>query len=417
MDGRVAPWGAVKSAIPQFIDALRIKVVNSDEALGESLDFAERASSSGRKKPKDLFTIVIGGSVLSRGLTLEGLATSYFTRWSTTPTEDTVLQLSRWFGYRGSFLEFCRIFTTSSIYRELQRMNTNDRDLRTQLASLMTNGSSPREAAIAIQSNPRALPTAKLGEGRRFTVSYAGMETVFRDVEVVDARLSAKNEAHALAIVEEVERRSPEDVVSATGSRRGCVSYGWLARDIAALLDAFSFSTHNPSPEGNPLQSYYRQADPERQRCASRDLSSDPYQVAAYLRKWEAEHDGCPTFNVAIAFGELNDGTAPFTFPLVNREVMPSGEVVGGWGGRSTTWRGDQFFDGVDVSFTYAGTSRRRPGAPGLLLLYVVHRDAIGRKGRGITRALHTPFCSMVIPEGGPVITGVAIDRRRVIIS
>src|SRR5690606_7068683 len=52
--------------------------------------------------------IVIGGNTLSRGLTLEGLTTSYFLR--TTNQADTLMQMARWFGYRKGYEIFPRVW-------------------------------------------------------------------------------------------------------------------------------------------------------------------------------------------------------------------------------------------------------------------------------------------------------------------
>ena len=55
--------------------------------------------------------IVIGGNRLSRGLTLEGLTTSYFVRSST--RQDSLYQMGRWFGYRNKYQDLLRIFMPS----------------------------------------------------------------------------------------------------------------------------------------------------------------------------------------------------------------------------------------------------------------------------------------------------------------
>lgn len=52
--------------------------------------------------------IVVGGNRLSRGLTLEGLTTSYFVRNST--RQDSLYQMGRWFGYRVGYEDLVRIF-------------------------------------------------------------------------------------------------------------------------------------------------------------------------------------------------------------------------------------------------------------------------------------------------------------------
>lgn len=48
--------------------------------------------------------------VLSRGLTLEGLMTSYYSR--NADTYDTLLQMCRWFGYRPGYEDLCRVYLT-----------------------------------------------------------------------------------------------------------------------------------------------------------------------------------------------------------------------------------------------------------------------------------------------------------------
>ena len=51
--------------------------------------------------------IVVGGNVLARGLTLEGLVVSFFLR--TSKQYDTLMQMGRWFGYRPGY-EDCLVF-------------------------------------------------------------------------------------------------------------------------------------------------------------------------------------------------------------------------------------------------------------------------------------------------------------------
>ena len=50
--------------------------------------------------------VAVGGNTLSRGLTLEGLAVSFFVR--TASAYDTLLQMGRWFGYRNGYADLTR---------------------------------------------------------------------------------------------------------------------------------------------------------------------------------------------------------------------------------------------------------------------------------------------------------------------
>lgn len=92
----------LEAFIGPFLDACSVREINSDK--GEVLDF--------ELEPK-LKAIAIGGNKLSRGLTLEGLLVSYFARRS--PQYDTLLQMCRWYGYRGGYADLTRIYTTGTL--------------------------------------------------------------------------------------------------------------------------------------------------------------------------------------------------------------------------------------------------------------------------------------------------------------
>ncbi len=399
-------WNDVKLLLREVFSRTRLKVINSDPALGAALDFAAQRMPDGTLlPPQDTFVIVVGGSKLSRGLTVEGLCISYFVRWPDHPTEDTVLQMSRWFGYRGTYLEFCRIFTTPRIADELARMHENDRELRLQLAQLMRSGRSPRDARLVLQANPRALPTGKMGGGVVVDLTLSPFVHVFRKAEIGDS--ARYNQESANNIVGRIRARGGIRVFSRSGIQKGFLSRGWTCREAADCLDSFRFEDHNPNDEENLLRGFYRKSLRESRVVSGRDPLNDPFQVAAYLRAWEddAAQKRCgasPLFSVGFVCGEMSAATEPFDFPLVNREITADGIVVGGWSGKSDSWDGDVFFDGLPLTDRVFGTSHRIAGSSGLLLLYVVHRSATGRSGRGVVRAYHTPVFGISVPSGGP---------------
>tara|TARA_B100001250_G_scaffold399828_1_gene409641 strand:+ start:1986 stop:4421 length:2436 start_codon:yes stop_codon:yes gene_type:complete len=77
--------------------------------------------------------IVIGGHKLARGLTLEGLTVSWFARTSDRPNYDTLLQMSRWCGYRKDFLSLIRIFMNSDTIQHYHFITEVERRLRVDL--------------------------------------------------------------------------------------------------------------------------------------------------------------------------------------------------------------------------------------------------------------------------------------------
>jgi hypothetical protein len=408
-----ASWAQVRSLIPEVVRRTQLKAVNSDPEFGQDLDYQPRLMRDGSVGlPQDVYVIAIGGARLSRGITVEGLCISYFTRWTPNPTEDTVLQISRWFGYRGKHLGFCRLFTTLDIFENLQEMNENDRDLRFQLFELMKQRKTPRQAGLVLMSNPRSLPTAKLGAGTLFDLAFSPFQTVFRDVET--GPLSSINQGSALRFVEKVMNRGAQVIKNDGGKARGYLSKGWLAAEIAQELDSLQYSRHNPGLEGNPAGQFHRKPDEARPKQTGFRFLSDPYQVAAYLRQWQSASDGGnavapPLFDVGFAYGEEADGVEPFKFALLNREITEADKLIGQWTGRSSLWRGDALFDDPDVRLLRPGSALRELGLSGLFLLYIVHKRAKGRAGRGRERGVHTVTFGISIPAGGPAFRRVTV--------
>lgn len=401
---RFLTWESVKALLPEVFTHTRIRVVNSDDEVGSTLDFEPGLDLNGQPiPPRDVYVIVIGGSKLSRGITVKGLCISYFARWTPNPREDTVQQMSRWFGYRGRHLEFCRLFTSPLVLENLKEMHFNDTDLRYQLAELMAERIPPADATISLTANPRAVPTGKMGEATRYTPKFSPYTAVLSYLEV--GAHAATNEDRAARLTKEIRARDARTITTVTGSPRGILSSGWAASEVADLLDSFSFSFHNPDPSTRPLREFYRPQVSTQQPSIGIPVLYDPYQLAAFLRNWQKEDPASvPTFNVGVAYGDMAGTTAPFDFPLSNKQITPEGRLVGGWTGRSSTWRGDAFFDDPPSQLRVRGSQRRLAGCSGLVLLYVIHKDAQGREGRGIARSNHTPALGLAIPGGGPEV-------------
>lgn len=82
--------------------------------------------------------IYIGGDLLQRGVTFSSLVTTYFLRWprATGGNMDTNLQRARWFGYRGKYIDICKIFTSNIISREFTTLSEVETDLWEQFNAI-----------------------------------------------------------------------------------------------------------------------------------------------------------------------------------------------------------------------------------------------------------------------------------------
>ncbi len=144
-------------------EAIELLVLNSS-----SRDILDYENHPGLK------VVLVGGNRLSRGLTLEDLTVSFYVRESN--NYDTLLQMGRWFGFRSSFVDLTRLWTTSELVSRFRHLALVEEDLRDQIAIYEREGLTPRDVAPRIRSHPAMLVTARNRMGTAETVrqSYAG---------------------------------------------------------------------------------------------------------------------------------------------------------------------------------------------------------------------------------------------------
>ena len=150
--------------IGPFLESIEIKELNS-----ESDDFLNYD-----QEPR-LKSIAIGGDKLSRGLTLEGLLVSYFSRTTQRPMYDTLMQMGRWFGYRKGYVDLTRIYTTQDIADHFAHLSRVEHQLRDDLQIYDNRGVSPRKVGMRILAHPAMLVTNRLKQrnATEFRVSHS----------------------------------------------------------------------------------------------------------------------------------------------------------------------------------------------------------------------------------------------------
>ena len=157
--------------------------------------------------------IVVGGSILARGLTIEGLCVSYFLR--TSSQYDTLLQMGRWFGYRPDYEDMPRIWMTEALSTAFRSLALIEEEIRTDVAEYSIRHSTPMEFAVRVRSIPGMAITAasKMRSAVLTDVSYAGkhVQTIrfdHRDTGIVQANWRAA--AHLMTQATDLGLRSPD---------------------------------------------------------------------------------------------------------------------------------------------------------------------------------------------------------------
>ncbi len=128
--------------------------------------------------------IAIGGDKFSRGLTLEGLSISYFTRES--KYYDTLMQMGRWFGFRTKYADLCRVFITETIYRWFARIAFATDNLRNQIAYMCDEKAKPRDFGLRVATHPELKISSpkKVKSGTMQQLNFSATLTVTRDIDV-----------------------------------------------------------------------------------------------------------------------------------------------------------------------------------------------------------------------------------------
>jgi hypothetical protein len=140
-----------------------VKVLNSD--WPDNIDFDAEPN---------LKAVLIGGNKLSRGVTIEGLLVSYYVR--ETLYYDTLMQMGRWFGYRGRYVDLTRLYSTELLVSCFHDLATAEEELRKQIARYDRERLTPTEFVPKVRTHPLMAVTqkSKMQSAVEVSVNYAG---------------------------------------------------------------------------------------------------------------------------------------------------------------------------------------------------------------------------------------------------
>lgn len=181
-------WSDVQRKIRETVEPMVVHLVNGLSV--DSLQYEDH-------KDTGLKVIAVGGAKLSRGLTLEGLTTSYFLRSSR--MYDTLMQMGRWFGYRPRYADLCRLYLPADIAEWYSLITEAGEELRHEFDYMTLIGGTPKDYGLRVRSHPSLLVTSqvRMRSGTRLRCSFTGQvsETVVfhREPEVIESNLAVTN--------------------------------------------------------------------------------------------------------------------------------------------------------------------------------------------------------------------------------
>jgi hypothetical protein len=119
---------SLREEVDDLLDGVRVQRVNSDEDVFAMLD------DRGQLRLESVLTIFIGGQILDRGVTIDGMIAFYYGRNPKGFQQDTVLQHSRMYGARPrADLPVTRFYTSVRLHGVMRKIHEFDHALRVAL--------------------------------------------------------------------------------------------------------------------------------------------------------------------------------------------------------------------------------------------------------------------------------------------
>jgi Z1 domain len=242
-------WREVQLALPASTLPIVVKAVNQRTGAA-SLDYRDNGEQG-------LRVIAVGGNSLSRGLTLEGLTTSYFYRHS--QMYDTLLQMGRWFGYRDGYEDVCRIWMTEETQGYYAYIAQAADELRAEVKRMRRLDMTPRDFGLKVRSHPDALLVTATNKMRR-------SNEIVRDISLDDQLLETSRLRSAPGTIRanaDTVTRWLDALVRTRGAAQpspsGVPSWtGVSAAEIADLLSAFETHPLNTDFQSDEIAKYLR---------------------------------------------------------------------------------------------------------------------------------------------------------------
>ncbi|MDO9520106.1 MAG: Z1 domain-containing protein [Pseudohongiella sp.] len=216
-------WDEMRIVLPDVLSDIRICEING--TAKDALDYEDHRETG-------LKVIAVGGDKLARGLTLEGLCTSYFLR--TARMYDTLMQMGRWFGYRDGYLDVCRLYTSEEMVEWFGHIADAAEELRQEFDNMVAAGATPKQFGLRVRSHSVLTVTsrAKMRNARAMQLTYSGdlLQTIVfpNRKDDITANYQAANRFVSLL-------GSPTDLGNQMYLHDGQKWNGYLWRNVPAL--------------------------------------------------------------------------------------------------------------------------------------------------------------------------------------
>ena len=338
----------------QFVYLLNSSDSGMELAYGKDVDVEIRTKKA---------AIIVGGQILTRGLTVEGLSVSVFGRTAEMPLGDATLQMGRWFGHRMKDVDLVSIHLQRQVRQLMRELADADRYLRLQVKDSIFHGHRPDRILLELRNSPsfRATSPSKStflmddGGNMAFSGKLALLdEPSFRmeDILFNRAQLGAFESSHVGVDV---------------------FSRARLYRDVnpdeaIQLLSAFRCDPDASQVSFSKYATYLR----DWRDRAGQDLPRFPRVNIAVMKRWPMDRQRLTTITRPSTAAEARE-SATGRFGSIVGGAARTGEAV---------YRGDAFLD-KDPEWHRTASDvpgARAPGDDILIVFYGLHPNYIAKR-------------------------------------
>jgi hypothetical protein len=354
--------------IIEIIESANIKVRVLNSGNDDKLDYAKEPSMK---------VIAVGGNKLSRGLTLEGLMTTFYLRES--KQFDTLLQMGRWFGYRKGYEDLVRIYTSKTLWRQFKDLAIVELEFRENIKEMVEDRKTPKEFAVGVRQILGLLPTSRNRLGAAILEDYfGGSQVSVTRLPLDHPRIIDDNNKATMELIQDICDNEISFVPKGNSDLPSMLAYEvpyeivynfLLKYQIALDVDGTSIGFNKES-----MISYIKAR-----------ISQDQ------LLKW----------NIAVvSIGQNNDNTiiklpGNFSVRAINRARLKTSAINGAYNIKAVSSKSDRKLDlSANAANEYDG--RKQP----LLLLYFISRNS-------------KPLIDKTEPSREELYLGISLDKVR----
>lgn len=166
--------------LPVTLNKINIVEVNASTGKTPEIDWGQQYGF-----------ILVGGQALDRGFTVEGLTVTYMPRGYGVGNIDTLQQRARFFGYRQSYIGFCRVYLNSDTLNAFKGYLKHEEGVRNSLKKNDAEGKSLRDWRRTFWLDPEMKACRSnildLDALRRNSKEWFYPRVIFGDENIIDS--------------------------------------------------------------------------------------------------------------------------------------------------------------------------------------------------------------------------------------